>query len=335
MNTTQDVNKMTNKTEIINDAVHNLERLTGLEHIDCQVVDETYDYDMSINGISFACVIKNQVTKANYNLVVQQMRVVETQTRKPLLLVANHFVPEVFSQFSTEGINVIESNGNCNITVSPLFVHISGQKSIQPKESLGRAFKETGLKVIFYFLLNDANIGKPYRVISKATGASLGAIKNVIEELYGSRFAFVTDKGRILKDKKQLLESWQMHYNQTMKPKLLVKEMDFIDGYTRKHWDQIKLPEGMYWGGEGAAFLLDHYLVPETFDIYTDEPTVKLLMTRKVKLQKNGPIKVYQKFWNGISGDGIAPRILVYADLMGSGNSRCIEAAQRLMKDEL
>ncbi len=326
---------MTSGTEIINDAVYNLKRLTGIEYIDCQNVDGTYDYDVSINGISFACVVKNQVTKANYNLVVQQMRGVATQTRNPLLLVANHFVPEVFSQFATEEINVIESNGNCNITVSPLFVHISGQKSIQPKESLGRAFKETGLKVIFYFLLNDANIGKPYRVISKATGASLGAIKNVIEELCESRFAIVTDNGRVLKDKKKLLESWQMHYNQTMKPSLLVKEMDFIDEDTRKHWDQIKLPEGMYWGGEGGAFLLDHYLVPETFDIYTDEPTVKLLMTRKVKLQKDGPIKVYQKFWNGISGDGIAPRILVYADLMGSGNSRCIEAAQRLMKDEL
>ena len=33
--------------------------------------------------------------------------------------------------------------------------------------------------------------------------------------------------------------------------------------------------------------------------------------------------------------DRTVPAILIYADLMGSGNSRCLEAAQRILRNEL
>ena len=89
----------------------------------------------------------------------------------------------------------------------------------------------------------------------------------------------------------------------------------------------------MCWGGEGGAFLIDRYLVPELFDIYTETPSVKLMMTKKVKFQEKGRIRLYQKFWKGIIDEKTAPKILIYADLMGSGNSRCIEAAQRLIEN--
>ena len=56
------------------------------------------------------------------------------------------------------------------------------------------------------------------------------------------------------------------------------------------------------------------------------------MKTGFVKQDVNGEIKVYQKFWKWETEDHLAPLILVYADLMGSGNSRCLEAANRLIK---
>jgi hypothetical protein len=44
-------------------------------------------------------------------------------------------------------------------------------------------------------------------------------------------------------------------------------------------------------------------------------------------------VRVYQKFWKSYENEKVAPKILIYADLMGSGNSRCIEAAQRLIEN--
>lgn len=327
---------MVKAEEIIYDVIGNLRRLTALENITFQGVERSgYDFDVTIHGVTFACKVKTLLNKANYNLTIQQMKELEAKTDKPQLIAAQHIVPDLFDKFLAEGISVVESNGNCTINATPLFIRISGQKTVLPKEIKGKAFNEAGLKLIFYFLLEEGNINKPYRKINEETGLSLGTIKNVMEELGKSMFIITTTNGRVLKNKKELLNLWQIHYNQTLKPKLLLKELDFVDSESRKEWENIALPEGMCWGGESAAYLLDGYLMPELFDIYTELPSINLVMSRKVRFQKNGRIRLYRKFWTGGKNDKVAPKILVYADLMGSGHSRCIEAAQRLIENSI
>ena len=181
-------------------------------------------------------------------------------------------------------------------------------------------------------MLNDTNINQPYRQISNNTGLSLGTITNVVEELLYEKFVIKTSKGRILKNKRALLDTWQVHFNQTLKPKLLLKTMEFVDSDSRKDWELIALPDGVCWGGEGGAYLTSKYLIPEQFDIYTEGPSINLMMTRKMRFEENGSIHVYQKFWRS-QHERVAPMILIYADLMGSGNSRCIEAAQKLIEN--
>ena len=48
---------------------------------------------------------------------------------------------------------------------------------------------------------------------------------------------------------------------------------------------------------------------------------------------ENGEITLYQKFWNDDNDTKVAPKLIIYADLMNSGDSRQIEAAQRLIKN--
>lgn len=325
--------QMTKEEEIIYDAIRNLKQLTDMKDVTFfrATAQAGYDYDIIINGITFACEVKTQVNKTNYNLIVQELNELKVRTIKPLMIVAQYFAPNLHEIFSQDGINTIESNGNCNIRANPLFIYISGQKAVLPKETKGRAFNEAGLKLIFYFLQEFYNINKPYRKISEETGLSLGTIKNVVEDLYINRFVIITPNGRFLTNRIGLLNIWQIYYNQTLKPKLLLKEMEFVDDESRKNWKDIALPNGMCWGGEGGAFLIDKYLVPEQFVVYTEVPSVMIMMTRKVKFQENGKIRLYQKFWKGGIDEKVAPKILIYADLMGSGNSRCIEAAQRLI----
>ena len=61
------------------------------------------------------------------------------------------------------------------------------------------AFQEAGLKVIFYLLQEFTNVNKPYREIQKATGVSLGAIKNVFDVLVEREFILMTGSKRTLK----------------------------------------------------------------------------------------------------------------------------------------
>ena len=49
---------------------------------------------------------------------------------------------------------------------------------------------------------------------------------------------------------------------------------------------------------------------------------------------ENGKVKVYKKFWNdyNVGGNTVDP-ILVYADLMNTGDGRCMETAKKLLDE--
>ena len=325
--------------ELLENMVANLKNSIGLDQISYHHSNnEMYDYDLTINGITFACEVKDySVNTARLNVIINQLRNIKAHINKPLLLVVRHFALSSLTSESiyNEGINIIESSGNCRISQNPLFINISGKKTVLPKETKNMAFNPSGIKLIFYFLINQNNINKPYRQIKDETGLSLGTIKNVITSLSENNYIFTKSNKRFFQNKKQLLDEWQIHYNRVLKPKLLVNEMAFVNRNELSALMSQSLPQGMYWGGEGGAYILDHFLIPKQFDIYTEVPSVKLLLTKRFKTQPGGNIRVYKKFWD--YGDGehnqVAPKILIYADLMGCGDSRCIEAAQRLFNN--
>jgi hypothetical protein len=51
---------------------------------------------------------------------------------------------------------------------------------------------------------------------------------------------------------------------------------------------------------------------------------------------KLGDIKVYLKFWKGVAGDvKTVPPLLVYADLIGTGERRNLQTAERIYDEYL
>ena len=59
-------------------------------------------------------------------------------------------------------------------------------------------------------------------------------------------------------------------------------------------------------------------------------PFGKLVLKNKLRKANHGDIEILTLFWNfdyEFANQGIAPPILVYADLMATGNNRNIEAA--------
>lgn len=319
---------MNKNKAIISDAIDHLRGLAKLNKVVYKKSPIGNDfYDIQIEGQDFLCIVQNNVIKANLSIVLQAMQQVRPQTDKPLLLISQYVQPDLYNLIQQENINIVERSGNCRIIAPPLFVHISGQKRFEQKEKRGKAFHEAGIKLIFFFLQDETNVSKPYRQICDQTGSSLGTIKNVVEELVEEHFIVTMASKRVLKNREQLIDLWQVYYNRTLKPKLLIKEFELVD---KQDWKQLKLPNNMYWGGESGAYLHDGFLIPEQFEIYADAPISNLLLTHKVRIQDNGNIKVYQKFWKDSTNSNLVPNFLIYADLIGSGNSRCIEAAQKL-----
>ncbi len=297
------------------------------------------DVTVKIMNVDFLCHVRENITKATLNPTLATMQTMNND-KQQILLVTQYVTPQVSTELANRGINYLDCAGNCLVRYTKagnLIFQIfnQGRKKTESRVKIYPVFQDAGLKVVFYLLQNADNIKKPYREIKEQIGVSLGSVKNVLDELARRGFVCDTKNGRIIKDKKQLLDLWVSNYNEVLKPKLLVGTMAFRTEENRNEWKNIALPKGMSWGGEPAANLTDGYLQPGLFDIYTEIPAAHLIRTGVVKQDANGEIHLYNKFWNWETDNRTVPAILIYADLMGSGNSRCLEAAQRILRNEL
>lgn len=323
--------------EFVHDAILNLRHIMDCEDIIFQQSDcDIYDGSILLKGNEFVAELKRFVSKANFISVFNRLCELKNYAGKPVILISEYVAPEIADKFFNEDINVLDVAGNARIRSVNFFIHISGKKNQKKfqKEKATKAFNETGLKLVFYLLLDDNNINLSYRELNERTKLSLGTINNVFEELKSRNFILVNKKGRFLLRKSELIDLWQMNYNMHLKPKLLLKRYTFKNRFDKEEWKDINLPSGLYWGGEPASFLVNGFLHPECFDIYAEYNTQALLKTGIFIPAENGEVRVFQKFWNDSYMDNIVPDLLIYADLMGSGDSRCLEAANKFYADE-
>lgn len=326
---------MISERELFQDAAKNLRNLTRRDDITIKMSrNHQYDTDINIGDIELSGEVKSYVNNANFNQMLLRLQEIGHTSKKPVLLIVGSISPQNLIKFAEEGINVLDYAGNCYINIPPLYIFITGQKLTKPKETVKKVYNDSALKLIFYFLLDKSNIGKPYRKIVEETGFSIGTVKNVIEEMTLQHHIIKTPKGRVLMNWRKLLDDWQVAYNQTLKPKLFIKKMTLANPERFKNWKNTKLPPHACWGGESGANLTDGYLTPEILTIYTEGDSGELIRTSKILPSSEGEILVYKKFWTGFDENNIAPLILIYADLMGTANSRCLEAAQRILNDE-
>ena len=326
---------MVSERELFLDAEKTLINLTRRDDITIRPSNNRrYDTDISIGDVKLVGEVKSYVNNANFNQMLFRLQEIRQTSKLPIMLIVGDISPQNLMKFAEEGFNVLDHAGNCYINIPPLYILITGQKLVKPKETVKKVFNDSAIKLIFYFLLDKSNIAKPYRKIVEETGFSIGTVKNVIEEMTLQHHIIKTSNGRVLMDWRKLLDDWQVAYNQTLKPKLFLKKMSLVKPERIKNWMDTKLPQDACWGGESGANLTDGYLIPEIHTIYTGGDSNEIIRTSRILPSSEGEILVYKKFWTGIEENHIAPKILIYADLMGTANSRCLDAAKRIMNDE-
>ena len=326
---------MVSERELFLDAEKTLINLTRRDDITIRPSNNRrYDTDISIGDVKLVGEVKSYVNNANFNQMLFRLQEIRQTSKLPIMLIVGDISPQNLMRFAEEGFNVLDHAGNCYINIPPLYILITGQKLVKPKETVKKVFNDSAIKLIFYFLLDKSNIAKPYRKIVEETGFSIGTVKNVIEKMTLRHHIIKTSKGRVLMDWRKLLDDWQVAYNQTLKPKLFLNKMTLVKPERIKNWKDTKLPQDACWGGEGGANLTDGYLIPEIHTIYTGGDSNEIIRTSRILPSSEGEILVYKKFWTGIEENHIAPKILIYADLMGTANSRCLDAAKRIMTDE-
>ncbi|GEP95863.1 type IV toxin-antitoxin system AbiEi family antitoxin [Chitinophaga cymbidii] len=258
-------------------------------------------------------------------------------TYHPLIVIAEYIYPNLKKELRKEGIAYLETNGNTYIKDKDIYFWLDGKKTNPPEEKPGRAFSKTGLRLIFHFLADESLVNMTYREIAKKTGVSFGNINVIMTALRKQGFLIEKDrKTFMLVNKKSLLDTWMMAYRDKLKPSLKIATFRFLKDDEYMQWKKLPLKTGeTYWGGEPAADLLTGYLKPGEFTLYTLEKRSDLIKRYRLVPDETGNINVYQKFWEGNEENTIAPPLLIYADLMNTGDRRCIETAQKIYNEYL
>ncbi|MGL5636994.1 MAG: type IV toxin-antitoxin system AbiEi family antitoxin [Bacteroidales bacterium] len=314
--------------ELLNDAIDNLKIVTGSEKISINGDERKIIW---INGFKFCYVIKKTLSNANIGATIKELTLLNENEGLPALLIVGKIFPKQIDKLIAAGKNYVDRVGNCDIRYDNLTIKIAGIKNTE-KIEIDKT-TEPIIKLVLYFLQEAKHVDQPFREIQDKTGVSLSTINKTTNILKAKNFLVTTENGRRIAMRDELIEWWQQQYNEFLKPKLLVKRMAFRTPEARKNWKDILLPYGMYWGGDCGANILDGYLIPGDFEIYSEVVSTQLFKTGAIVPDSNGEIKIYKKFWIGESDKNIAPKLVIYADLLGDGDSRCHEAALRLKEN--
>jgi hypothetical protein len=273
--------------------------------------------------------VKANVTKAEKLLVMMR----KGEFAHPLLLVAKYINRQMADELKLNGIEFIDTAGNVFINQPPLYIFVKGNKpDIVKAPPIKRTFKPAGLRVIYAFLCNPGLENKTYREIAAETGVALGTVDWIMKEL--KELGFLLDmgkRGQRLIQKQNLLQRWVIAYPEQLRPKLtLGRFRGQYEWWRQKTLDHLKAQ----WGGEVAAAKLTQYLQPQIITIYTMPQELNQLLTEnRLRKDQTGDVEILEKFWKPPEiwkHEDLVHPILIYADLLATGNERNIETAKMI-----
>ena len=304
------------------------------------------------DGGRFYAEVKTPAARINMGKLVNQVR----EMPGPPIIVTDYINPNLAERLREQGVQFLDGVGNAYINQPQRYIFIKGCRKpalelYEKKERTGRAFQATGLKMIFAILCQPDLLKAPYRTIAKVAGIANGTVGWVINDLKAEGLLIETKKtGRTINNHKKLFDLWVDAYPVALRPKLKRGQYIVEDPHWWKYF-AIEQHEA-YWGGETAAAILTDYLKPQEATVYVGRENFRELMaTARLRKPRNEQenlthkVHVYDAFWQHVDGwDNNAPilyqpktvnPILIYADLIATGDVRNAEAARIIYEQHL
>lgn len=334
------------EADILHTAVENLERLTqsvikikNSKHLNGQPWDAVLEIQAGAAGGYFKVEVRKDVLPSHVAPLIELLPKTEG------LLIAAYISKPGKALLEKQEVNYLDIAGNCYIKNDRgIFWKISGQTtSKDTKSPKHRAFNKNGIKLIYALLLQEALLNEPYRVMAEIANISVSTVGGILKDLKTAKFILnVTEDRMTLTNKQELLSQWASAYNHKLKPKLLREKYRWAKAQQWENWKQLKVEKDTYWGGEPAADLLTHYLHPAVWTVYTNIDRKSLLKDFQLLPDpKEGNVEIYSLFWKpeaelfvNTQLNTVSP-LLVYAELIGSGDDRNFATAQNIYEQYL
>lgn len=308
-----------------------------------------------------------QATAPALHAALAQLRAHTERTGEPTLLVAEHLTAARADKLRAAGQAFIDLAGNAYLEAEGLLVYVTGQQPLAtPDRPAARAFARStmdaklaatgftyttaNIKLTFAALCQPELMRVPLRELAQAAGVALGTVANWLRALEAHQMAYEIQGRRVLQLNRGLLDEWALAYARRLRPKTLAGLYQ-ADLQRWQAWPLDSPAPGaapLRWGGEPGGALLTDYLRPGVLTLYGERLPPRLIVEQRLRrierpvapLQESGTLEHRKPFW-GPALDAALPRpdvvhpILVYADLMATGEGRCRETARLLYETQL
>jgi hypothetical protein len=260
--------------------------------------------------------------------------------REPNKLVVADYVPDRQAlRLKEAGIPFIDAAGNAYLVEPGFFLFIAGcplplGQEITAPIRQPRLFNPTGLKVLFLLITRPDYLNRPYRDIAKAANVALGTVVWIMGDLKQNDYLIDLGTGNNrLKQREKLIDEWTAAYANKLVPRHKTRR---FKAETADWWKKTDLRQfNAFWGGDVAADRLTGHLKPGDITIYAHGLPRPLLEAKRMRADPQGDVKIIEAFWNFPPTEtekDTVPPLLVYADLLATGDPRAIEVAKLIQE---
>ena len=282
---------------------------------------------------------KNEVRPQNINIFEKSR-----SKNLPVLVASKYITPKSKKIFREKHINYIDSFGNAYIDLKNLKVYIEQGNAKPYNSEYSNIFTQSGGQILFHLLKNSELINETQRYLAHISDVSLGSVSKFLKGLFDEGYSvkWNNEQKYQLVNKEALLEKWVVILNEKILPAHKIGNFTFSKT-NNENWKNQLMHPNVLWSGEPAAALVTGYLNPEQFSMFTRLPKSEIIKDLKLLPDPKGEISIYKPFWlesdtmerlvNYMNHQNAVHPLIIYAQLIYSGNSRNLETAQLIYNE--
>jgi hypothetical protein len=288
-------------------------------------------------GVVYTVECKRWITPKTVGAIAARMQ----ELGPNALLMTGYATQTVAEQLKAQGIAFADAAGNAYLRGPNFLIWANGRKPLTENKAprAGRAWQPAGIRVIFALLCNPDWINLGYRDLAARAGVANGTVGQVMRDLDEQGFLVKPRRrklGRQLVQRRRLLDRWVEFYTGTFRQTTLLGRYKADNFEWWKTLDARKY--AVMLGGETAGAILTEFLKPGIVTVYGRDIPPQLMIEHRLRKADDGNIEIRQRFWTFDyvwNHPDLTPPVLVYADLLATGDARCIETAQKVYDGHL
>jgi hypothetical protein len=258
--------------------------------------------------------------------------------KKPWILLALHVSRPMGEKLRARGVNYCDLAGNLHVRLGASYVAlIEGRAAAKPAEPSGLTHND--YRVLFALLVDEDLLAASVRVLSEASGVSKSSVSRCLARLEAKRMLVRGEPGSVRSQRDELIDQFVHGYVATLRPRLLIgtyrpaENPKVLDKKLAHRLGALKWG----WGGDAGAYrLVEHYRSQRTA-VHLEADPGDLPKRLKALPSRDGVLAVL-----GIPGplalggaSELAHPLLIYAELLASGDPRSREQAAMLLPEHV